>query len=109
MGQNSHMLPGKIGKTIYVEHVVLGKVDVFQLLQHPSHLTSGIPLALLTDPVISLQDQREFFQFLGQAAFRFSRCRHQILWRDATTLELIHRIHKILQKFRLGFHRGIGL
>ncbi|MBQ4606776.1 MAG: hypothetical protein IJB15_08710, partial [Clostridia bacterium] len=42
MFDHSHILPGKIRKSIYVENMLLSERSFFQLLQQPGHLISGI-------------------------------------------------------------------
>ena len=108
MMNNVHMLPGKIGKSIEVKGMLLGKASGFQLLQKPRHLVTGIFLSTRTNGIISLINQSKLFQFLRQASLGLLACRHQIIRGNGTTLKLIHRIQHIGEKFRTGFHRCIG-
>ena len=109
MLQNGQVLPGKIRKSVYVKHMLLGKAPLLQVFQQPGHLVSGVPLALAAQAVIAFHQQRQLLQLLGQAAFRFLRRLAQVLGADAAALELVHTVDQTGQKFRLGLHGGVGL
>ena len=47
MFQNCHMLPGKVGKTIYVKYPFFSIIAIFQFFQNPVHLISWIPFTPL--------------------------------------------------------------
>ena len=76
MLQNCHVLPGKIRESIHIEGVPLRKVAVPQLVQHPIHLITGIPLSLGAQRVIAFHQQGQFFQFLGKGTFHHPRGSH---------------------------------
>ena len=108
MGQNCHVLAGQIGESIYVKPMLPGKIAHFQLFQQPVHLIPRIVLALSADAVVSLQDQRQLVELLGQGSTGLLRSDFQILRGDAAAFEFVHRIQKPRQKFRSCLHGCIG-
>ena len=93
MFQNCHMLPGQIGKSVYVKYMICAKAAFFQLLQKPVHLIPGIPLSSCTKAVIGFQQKGQFLQLLGKRTFGSLGSRLQISCGDTAALKFIHSIH----------------
>ena len=89
------MLAGKIRKTVYVKHMVFGKIAALQLLQQPIHLISWVTLSTAAKTVIGAKKQRKLLQLLRQSPLGLAGCKLQILRADAAALEFIHRVHKL--------------
>ena len=108
MIQNRQVLAGKVRETIDVEGMIFRKITHLHLLQQHRRLISGVSLTTGTEGIVTFQNQRQFLQFLGQAALRFRGSIHEILGRNAAPFKLIHRIDHAGEKFRFGFHGSIG-
>ena len=109
MVDNGKVLSGKIRKTVYVEGMRISKAAVFQLLQQPGHLITGIPLAVGAKAIIGGKQQRKLLQLLRQGAFRLRRSGRKIGRRYTAALKFIHCVNQRIQKLRLGLHRGVCL
>ena len=107
--KDRQILPGKVRKAVYVEHVLLSIASILQLFQQPGHLVTGVPFSPLAQTVVSIHQQGKLLQLLGKASLRLAGSVHQILRSYAAALEFIHRVNEPRQEFRLGLHGGIRL
>ena len=107
MLQNQQMLSREIRKTIYIKHMVLGKLIFLQLMQKKCHLISGITMATNAEAIVGLQKQRKLLQLLRQTPLSPLGGVQQISRRNAAAFEFIHRIHQLIQKLRLSLQGRI--
>ena len=94
MGNNRHILPGKVREAVYVKDMLLAEAALLQLFQQPGHLVSGVPLAPATEGIIALHQHGQLLQLLGKAAVGFPGGGQQVFGGNAAALKFVHAVNK---------------